>query len=104
MKELKGIANSLSDKELNLAKIQLTNDVLLALESQSSRLEEASKNLKVLGDNQVEQYVAKINAVKAEDVKKHVAALLKGTPSLVLQGSLVNQVHSFDKLVNSLKL
>ena len=102
--ELKQVSSSLSEQELNIAKVQLVNDVLSAMEGQTDRLEEATKSMKALGDNHSEQYVEMINAIKVEDVKKYVAQLLKGAPTLVLQGSMVNQVHSYDKLLNSLKL
>jgi len=54
------------------------------MESQTDRLEEATKNVKVLGDNHTNQYVDMINAVKVADIKTHVAQLLKGAPTLVL--------------------
>lgn len=52
--ELKNVANKLNEKELNIAKSQFTNEVLVALESQSVRLEEASKSLRMFGDNSID--------------------------------------------------
>lgn len=82
----------------------MVGEVLSVLENQGERLEEAVKNVKVFGQDLTGQYVEGLNAVSAQQVQQFVADLIKGAPTFVLQGGMVNQMHSLDKITNALKL
>lgn len=74
------------------------------MECQSEKLEEATKNMKVFGSDQTVNYVEGLQAVTSQQVQQFVANLIKGAPTFVLQGAMVNQMHSLDKITNALKL
>ncbi|EGR30646.1 processing peptidase, putative [Ichthyophthirius multifiliis] len=68
--ELKGLANNISQDELNIAKNHLKNQILNAMERQTDRLEESARNFRTFGKVLHTQYSELIDQVTTDQVQK----------------------------------
>jgi len=102
--ELKGLTQKISAEELTRAKNILKSNILMAMERQQDRLEEAVKNVKTFGSLRFQNYTEIIDKVTSEQVNSAVAKVLSGKPTFVAEGGQVNKLPSLDKIQNELKL
>jgi len=102
--ELKDLVNPIATEELNRAKNILKSQILMALERQQDRLEEAAKNLKTFDRFRILNYTETVDQVTAEDINRIVAKMLNSKPVLVAQGGQALSLPSFDKVQNLLRI
>jgi predicted Zn-dependent peptidase len=80
-------ANGLRDEELNRAKGQARGGLVLGLEDTGSRMSRIGKSELMFGDlKTIDQMLAEIDAVTAEDVRGVASALLGVRPTLAVIG------------------
>ena len=87
MDELKRAADDMSDAEVARAKAQIKAGMLMGLESPSSRAERIARLLAIYGRvPDVDEVVAKIDAVSTADVRRFGAGLTSAGSALALYG------------------
>lgn len=87
MDELKRAAEDMSDAEVARAKAQIKAGMLMGLESPSSRAERIARLLAIYGRvPDVDEVVAKIDAVSTADVRRFGAGLTSAGSALALYG------------------
>jgi len=97
--ELKRLTQTINAEELNRAKNLAKTNLCLSLEEQGDRMEEAVKNLMVVGDvRTVDNYLNMIDDISSERINKAFAKLLKGRPTFIAVGGEVNTLPSLDQI------
>ncbi|MBI1170673.1 insulinase family protein [bacterium] len=87
MDEMKRAADDMSDAEVARARAQIKAGMLMGLESPSSRAERIARLLAIYGRvPDVEEVVAKIDAVSTADVRRFGAGLTQAGSALALYG------------------
>jgi len=90
--ELNNLKNPIDEIELNRAKNILKMNILMAMERSEDRLEEIARNYMTYGDLTFHQYCDKIDAVSSNDINRIATELVKGKPTLLVQGGAINLV------------
>jgi predicted Zn-dependent peptidase len=101
--ELKGLTDKIDGQEIERAKNITKSNILMALERQKDRLEEAVKNVKTYGKLTFQDYCNNIDKVNSEQVNSVVSRILGTRPTFIAQGGEVNRLPSLDKIENMLK-
>jgi len=101
--ELKGLTNKIDSQELERAKNITKSNILMALERQKDRLEEAVKNVKTYGKLTFQDYCHNIDQVNSDQVNSLVSRIIGTRPTFIAQGGEVNRLPSLDKIENMLK-
>jgi predicted Zn-dependent peptidase len=87
MDEMKRAAEDMSDAEVARARAQMKAGMLMGLESASSRAERIARMLAIYGRVlDVDEVVAKIDAVTTADVRRFAGALTEAGSALALYG------------------
>jgi predicted Zn-dependent peptidase len=87
MDELKRAADDMSEAEVNRARVQLKAGMLMGLESPSSRAERNARLLAIWGRvPDVDETVAKIDAVSTEAVRRYGAEMVQSKAAMALYG------------------
>lgn len=102
--ELKGLTQPIPAEELTRAKNILKSNILMAMERQQDRLEEAVKNVKTFGSLKFQNYTELIDKVTSEQINSAVAKVISGKPTFVAEGGEINRLPSIDQIQNHLKL
>jgi len=102
--ELKGLTQAIPAEELTRAKNILKSNILMAMERQQDRLEEAVKNVKTFGALRFQNYTQVIDKVTSEQINSAIAKVLSGKPTFVAEGGEINKLPSIDQIQNQLKL
>ncbi len=85
--ELKRAADDMSEAEVNRARTQIKAGMLMGLESPSARAERLARLLAIYGRvPEVEEAVAKIDAVSTADVRRYAGELTESGAALALYG------------------
>ncbi|WP_136684603.1 M16 family metallopeptidase [Falsirhodobacter xinxiangensis] len=85
--ELKRAAEDMTEAEVNRARAQMKAGMLMGLESPSSRAERIARLLAIYGRvPDVDEAVAKIDAVTASDVRDYAGRMLSAPAALALYG------------------
>jgi predicted Zn-dependent peptidase len=85
--ELKRAADDMSEAEVNRARTQIKAGMLMGLESPSARAERLARLLAIYGRvPEVEEAVAKIDAVTTADVRRYAGELTESGAALALYG------------------
>ena len=91
MDELKRAADDMTDAEVARARAQIKAGMLMGLESPSSRAERIARLLAIYGRVlEVEEVVAKIDAVSTADVRRFGAGLTSAGSALALYGPVAD--------------
>jgi len=99
---LKSLANGVSESELSAAKAIAKNNIGLALERSSSRLEESVKNYRTFGKIVTDDYFGAIDSISASQVSSAIAGIINTNPTFVAQGNSANNLDSYDAIRNTL--
>jgi predicted Zn-dependent peptidase len=87
MDEMKRAADDMSDAEVARARAQMKAGMLMGLESASSRAERVARMLAIYGRVlDVDEVVAKIDAVTTADVRRFAGAMTEAGAALALYG------------------
>lgn len=87
MDEMKRAADDMSDAEVARARAQMKAGMLMGLESASSRAERVARMLAIYGRVlDVDEVVAKIDAVTTADVRRFAGAVTEAGAALALYG------------------
>jgi len=101
--ELKSLTNTIDAQELDRAKNITKSHILMALERQKDRLEEAAKNIKTYGKLSFQDYCNNIDRVSSEQVNRAVAKILGTKPTFVAHGGEVNKLPSLDRIESMIR-
>jgi processing peptidase subunit alpha len=96
--ELKSLTNTINTDELERAKNITKSNILMSLERQKDRLEEAVKNVKTYGKLTFQDYCSNIERVSSDQINRAVAKILSGKPTFVAQGGESNKLPSLEKI------
>ena len=101
--EMKRAADTMTETEVNRARIQMKAGLLMALESPSSRAERLARLVGIWGRvPEIDEVVAKIDAVTAESVRAFAGSIVSSAkPSMTLYGP-VEKAPSLGKLTDRL--
>jgi predicted Zn-dependent peptidase len=87
LEELRKVQRSVNQEELNRARAQVKASLLMSLESTGSRCEQVARQMQVFGRViPTDETVARLNAVKLEDISRAAARIFRGTPTLASLG------------------
>ena len=87
--QLAGIADNITDEEVNRAKAQLRAGVLMSLESSMSRAEFWANNVMIFNQPPtVADITAKIDAIDRASIRAAASKILSGTPIMAAMGKL----------------
>ncbi len=96
--ELLKVSDRIDDNELNRARAQLKANTLMALESTSSRCEQAARQLQIFGRTiPIEEVIEKIEAVDAAAVKEASAKIISSSQTVAAIGP-INSLDTFDDI------
>jgi predicted Zn-dependent peptidase len=96
--ELLSIGDTLQEGELARARVQLKASLLMSRESTSTRCEQLANHLLVHGRPvDVDDIVAKVEAVDEDMIRRLVARLLETTPTMVAVGA-IQSLESYDAI------
>ena len=96
--EIKSICEKVTEDELARARAQLKSSTLMALESTSSRCEQAARQLQIYGRPiPISEVIEKIDAVHAESVIKVASRIFNSRPTITAIGPI-------EKLENYIKI
>jgi predicted Zn-dependent peptidase len=98
--EIKGLTQKVDNQELERAKNITKSNILMALERQKDRLEEAVKNIKTYDKITFTDYASQVDKVTSDQVNAAVAKILSTKPTFVAHGGEVNRLPSLDKIEN----
>jgi len=101
--ELRGLADNIPGEELERAKNITKAHILMAMERQQDRLEEAAKNIRTFGRIAFNDYANNVENVTADQVNNVVQRLFNKRPTLIAQGGQVNNLPSLDAIENMLR-
>jgi predicted Zn-dependent peptidase len=91
MDELKRAADDMSEAEVARARAQIKAGMLMGLESPSSRAERIARLLAIYGRvPDVDEAVAKIDAVSVADVRRYAGAVTESDAALALYGPVAD--------------
>ncbi|HEX9857001.1 MAG TPA: pitrilysin family protein, partial [Paracoccaceae bacterium] len=91
MDELKRAADDMSEAEVARARAQLKAGLLMGLESPSSRAERLARLLQIWGRvPDIDEAVAKIDAVTTADVRRYAAEMAQARTALALYGPVAD--------------
>lgn len=94
--ELAGVADSVTEDEVNRSRAQMKASLLMSLESTGARCEQAAQHMLVFGRVlSVEELSAKVDAVDLAGVQKAARRMLESKPTLAVMGPITN-VESFN--------
>lgn len=100
--ELQQIADGLSEGELARARAQLKASLLMSREGSSTRCEQLANHLLVHGKTvDVDDIVAKVDAVDEDAIRRTVASLVARTPTVVAIGT-TDRLESYDAICRRL--
>ena len=97
--ELHKICETVTSEEVDRARAQLKSGLLMSLESSSSRCERLGRQMLIFNRSiPIEEMVAEIDAITAEDVVRTAVRIIRGSrPSLAALGP-VSGLESYDRL------
>jgi predicted Zn-dependent peptidase len=96
-------AHGVSETEIRRAKAQIKVSMVAALESPGARAQQIARQMQVHGRPvSIEEMMARIDAVSAEDVRKTGAAMLRSRPTVATIGS-VGKVPGEAKVAEALR-
>ncbi len=97
--ELHKICETVTSEEVDRARAQLKSSLLMSLESSSSRCERLGRQMLIFNRSiPIEEMVAEIDAITAEDVVRTAVRIIRGSrPSLAALGP-VSGLESYDRL------
>lgn len=97
MDELKRAADDMSPAEIDRARAQMKAGMLMGLESPSSRAERLARMVSIWGRvPELDETIAKIDAVTTEAVREFAAQMARGESALALYGPVENAPHLAD--------
>ena len=89
--EITSVCDKVSDNELVRAKAQLKSAILMALESSSSRCEQAARQLQIFGHPiTIPEVIGKINAVNSDAVEAVARRIFANRPTIAAIGPIKN--------------
>jgi predicted Zn-dependent peptidase len=87
LEELRRVQHDVTEVELHRARAQAKAGILMSLESTGSRCEQLARQIQIFGRIvPVKEMVAKIEAVRTEDVCRAAARLFRAKPTLAVLG------------------
>ncbi|HTR18007.1 MAG TPA: pitrilysin family protein [Acetobacteraceae bacterium] len=87
LEELRKVQAALDEREIARARAQVKASLLMSLESTGSRCEQLARQIQVFGRVvPIEETVAKIDAVTADDIRRAAARLFRSRPTLTALG------------------
>jgi predicted Zn-dependent peptidase len=87
LEELRRVQRDVNDTELARARAQVKAGLLMSLESTGSRCEQLARQIQVFGRViPTAETVARINAVRSEDIKRAATRLFRASPTLATLG------------------
>eukprot|EP00828_Plagiopyla_frontata_P048315 TRINITY_DN9220_c0_g1_i3.p3 TRINITY_DN9220_c0_g1~~TRINITY_DN9220_c0_g1_i3.p3 ORF type:complete len:101 (-),score=20.67 TRINITY_DN9220_c0_g1_i3:127-429(-) len=95
--------SKISDEELWRAKNCLKAQILLCLERQSDRLEEATKNLMLQNNLSFEKYSERIDNVGQNEIQALVKKMLQSSPTFALRGKNCTKLNGLNHAIQQLK-
>jgi predicted Zn-dependent peptidase len=96
-------AHGVSETEIRRAKAQMKVSMVAALESPGARAQQIARQMQVHGRPvSIEEMMARIDAISAEDVRKTGAAMLRSRPTVATIGS-VGEVPGEAKVAEALR-
>ena len=96
-------AHGVSETEIRRAKAQMKVSMVAALESPGARAQQIARQMQVYGRPvSIEEMMARIDAVSAEDVRKTGAAMLRSRPTVATIGA-VGKVPGEAKVAEALR-
>ena len=100
--QITGLADSLRDDEVRRARAQLKSSLLMALESTGARCEQVAQHLLIFGRVMpIEELVAKIDAIGAEQIGALARQIFSKPPVVAAVGPLDN-LEPFDAITRRL--
>jgi predicted Zn-dependent peptidase len=100
--QITGLADSLREEEVTRARTQLKSSLLMALESTGARCEQVAQHMLVFGRVMpIEEMVARIDAIDAEQIGALAQKIFAAPPVLAAVGPLEN-LESYDTLARRL--
>ena len=102
LEELRKVQSEVTETELHRARAQVKASLLMSLESTGSRCEQIARQIQVFGRViPTAETVAKINAVKPEDIQRAAARHFRARPTLAAMGP-ADRVPSLGNIADSL--
>jgi predicted Zn-dependent peptidase len=87
LEELRRVQHDVTEVELHRARAQAKAGILMSLESTGSRCEQLARQIQIFGRIvPVKEMVAKIEAVRTEDVCRAASRLFRAKPTLAVLG------------------
>ena len=100
--QITGLADSLREEEVNRARAQLKSSLLMALESTGARCEQVAQHLLIFDRVlSVEELVARIDAIDAEQIAALARQVFAGAPVLAAVGPL-DKLEPYDTIARRL--
>ena len=100
--EIRQLAETLEEREIERARTQLKAATLMSLESTGSRCEQMGQQMLIFGRPlTTEEQVARIEAVDADAVRRVAGQIFSGKPTIAAIGP-VHQMMEYDQLVAAL--
>lgn len=86
---LQGIADKVSDEDLEIAKTTLKLKLLQGINNPNIRLNESLRNVKTFGDVKHKDYLGWVDRISARDISSVLSQVLKSKPTLIGSGGAV---------------
>ena len=100
--QITGLADSLREEEVNRARAQLKSSLLMALESTGARCEQVAQHLLIFDRVlSVEELVARIDAIDADQIAALARQVFAGAPVLAAVGPL-DKLEPYDTIARRL--
>jgi predicted Zn-dependent peptidase len=97
-------AHKLGDSEIRRAKAQMKVSILAALESPGARAQQLARQTQIYGRPlSLDEMIARVEAISAEDVRKTGAAMLRSAPTIATIGGAVARVPGRAKVAEALR-
>mmetsp|Transcript_24358 Transcript_24358/g.21509 ORF Transcript_24358/g.21509 Transcript_24358/m.21509 type:complete len:497 (+) Transcript_24358:73-1563(+) len=98
--EIRGLAEPIPQEELQRAKNITKSNILMAMERQKDRAEEAIKNVRTFGRLTFQDYANNVDQVTGDQINNAVRKLFNKRPTLIASGGQVNTLPSLDAIQN----
>lgn len=103
IKELKKIANKISQKELKRSVAQCKASILMARESTTARSRHLGSDLFAYSRvRTIKEIIKKIESIKVKDLQNLMEEILSSSPTLALLGNVKN-TYEYDEVIKKLK-
>ena len=96
--ELQRLGSDISDEEFQRAVNQLTMQIMMQLQNEEARVEEAARSVHTFGRADFNIQLGMLHGLEKEKLMEVARNVLKGKPTIVVTGSAINLVPSYTEV------